>query len=199
VTAQIIHETIVTSGWPAEQAHITPLGLRRIEGRVLLSPFRPSTTLERVREARCAVVNYTDDVRVFAGCMVGRRDWPLAPATRVNALRLAESLAHEELELVQFEDDVSRPKLWLRTVHTETHAPFRGFNRAQAAVIEASVLVSRLHLLPASKVDAELAYLSIAIERTGGPHEREAWGWLLEAIAAHRVREAPLRTPGSTR
>jgi len=32
-------------------------------------------------------------------------------------------------------------------VHRASHAPFVGFNRAQAAVIEAAILVSRLRML----------------------------------------------------
>ena len=43
---------------------------------VVLSPFRPSATLEHVLREKCAVVNYTDDVRIFAGCLTGRYDWP---------------------------------------------------------------------------------------------------------------------------
>jgi len=186
-----IFETIVTVRGQDGQTHVTPLGIRHQEGMVVLAPFRPSTTLERVLESRVAVVNCTDDVRVFAGCIVGRRDWPLAPATRVPGVRLASCLAHEELELVDVVDDAQRPRLQFRSVHRETHAPFRGFNRAQAAVIEASVLVSRLSLLPASKIDTELQYLQIAIERTAGEAELEAWGWLMQAIAKHRSRHEP--------
>jgi hypothetical protein len=69
----------------------------------------------------------------------------------------------------------------------KTHRPFRGFNRAQGAVLECAILVSRLHMLPAEKIDAELAYLQIAIDKTAGAEEREAWSWLLERIAAFRM------------
>ena len=41
-------------------------------------------------------------------------------------------------------------------------------------------------MLPPEKIDAELRYLQIAIDKTAGPHEREAWSWLMERIAAHR-------------
>ncbi len=45
------------------------------------------------------------------------------------------------------------------------------------------MLVSRLHLLPRAKVESEMAYLQIAIDKTAGPAEREAWEWLQEAVA----------------
>jgi uncharacterized protein len=183
----MIYETIVTTRSPGVRTHVTPLGIRYERGLVVLAPFRPSTTLELVLESRCAVVNYTDDVRVFAGCIVGRREWPLVPASKVAGVRLAKTLAHAELELVEVADDSQRPRLYCREVHAETHAPFRGFNRAQAAVVEAAILVSRLHMLPAEKIDSEVRYLEIAIEKTAGPAEREAWGWLMDAIAKFRA------------
>jgi hypothetical protein len=91
--------------------------------------------------------------------------------------------------LERMEDDPQRPRLYLREMHRETHAPFRGFNRAQAAVIEAAILVSRLHMLPREKIDAELQYLSIAVDKTAGPREREAWSWLQQRVADFRAQQ----------
>ena len=56
-------------------------------------------------------------------------------------------------------------------------------------MIEGAVLVSRLHMLPADKIDTEMRYLQIAIDKTAGAVEREAWGWLREAVAAHRAKQ----------
>ena len=135
------------------------MGLRETpDGLLLLAPFRPSATLENLQRERHAVVNYTDDVRVFAGCLTGHRDWPVCPAGA--GFRLESALAHSELEVVRLEEDAVRPRFHCRVVREATHAPFRGFNRAQAAIIEAAVLVSRLHLLPAEQVEREIAYLT---------------------------------------
>ena len=51
-------------------------------------------------------------------------------------------------------------------------------------MIEACILVSRLHMLPREKVEQEIAYLSIAIEKTAGPDEAQAWSWLMDEIKA---------------
>jgi len=179
----MIRETIVTTVSAENNVHIAPMGVT-IEGDLhIIAPFRPSTTLDNLRANPFAVVNYTDDVRVFAGCLTGRRDWPTRPATRVAGTVLEQSLAHAELEVARVEEDDIRPRFHCVAVHAETHAPFRGFNRAQAAVVEAAILVSRLHMLPFEKVKREIAYLQIAIDKTSGPAEAEAWGWLLERIA----------------
>ena len=60
-------------------------------------------------------------------------------------------------------------------------------NRARAAVLELAILVSRLHMLPKEKIDAEIAYLTIAIDKTSGPDERQAWDWLMERVNKHRA------------
>jgi hypothetical protein len=183
----MIRETIVTSVSLQGQVHIAPMGVREQDGRVILAPFRPSTTLENVLATGCAAVNLSDDVRVFAGCLTGRRNWPTLSCVRTPCVRLAGALAHRELRLAHVEEDPQRPRLFMDVAYEQAHGAFRGFNRAQGAVLECAILVSRLHMLPAEKIDAELQYLQIAIEKTAGPAEREAWSWLLERIEAFRA------------
>ena len=181
----MIHETVVTTCSAAGTPHVAPMGARFERERVILMPFRPSTTYDNIMATGCAVMNFTSDVRVFAGCVTGRKNWPTLPADAVPCVRLAGSLAHTELRLEHVGGDPTRPVLTLRRVAEANHAPFTGFNRAQAAVIEAAVLVSRLHLLPREKIETEMAWLTIAIEKTAGPAEHEAWQWLTEAVAAY--------------
>lgn len=185
--AELIHECIVCTADPRGRPHLAPMGVRyQADGGVVLMPFRPSTTLDNLLSSGAASLNVVTDSRIFAGCLTGRRDWPLLPMHRLPGWRLAAALRHQELALVSLQDDPQRPVLQLRTEHSQDHAPFLGFNRAQAAVLEAAVLVSRLHLLPADKVDREMAYLQIAIDKTAAPGELEAWGWLQEAVRLHR-------------
>lgn len=184
----MILETIVTSRSPGGACHIAPMGVHVIEAGYSILPFRPSTTLDNLLASRCAVINLTDDVRIFAGCLTGRRAWPLLPADRISCDRLRDALTHVEVEVVAVEDDETRPRLVCRPVHEVQHGPFRGFNRAQFAVLEAAILVSRLGMLPPDKIDRELAYLQIGVDKTAGPREREAWGWLMDRITEYRQR-----------
>jgi hypothetical protein len=126
------------------------------------------------------------DVRVFAGCVTGRGKWPTLQVAP-GAVRLACAHAHLLLHLGDVQEDPQRPTLRLARVDEVQHAMVPGFNRAQAAVIEGAVLVSRLHLLSPAKIDAEMAYLQIAIDKTAGAPELEAWAWLQEAVARHRA------------
>ncbi|MDR2219222.1 MAG: DUF447 family protein [Methylobacillus sp.] len=183
----MIHETVITTLNPDSTAHIAPFGVRERDGHIIVAPFRPSASLDNMLRARCAVINFTDDVRIFAGALTGRCDWPVFPATRITGHVLAAALAHCELELIAIRDDDTRPELTFRVAHEVTHRPFRGFNRAQAAVLEAAVLVSRLHMLPPEKIAAETEYLKIAVEKTAGEREWQAWTWLMERIENHNA------------
>ncbi len=190
---ELIHETVVTTCSADGRVHVAPMGVRYSDERtVVLMPFKPSTTLDNVLATRSAVLNWLTDVRVFAGCVTGRRDWPTVPVTPATqgapAVRLATALGHVPLALAEVSDDVQRPVLHMTRGAAVQHASFTGFVRAQAAVLEGAVLVSRLHMLDNDKIDREFAYLQIAIDKTAGPNELEAWGWLRDAVAAHRAR-----------
>lgn len=185
----MIHEVIVTTQNNNGRPQIAPMGIKWRGEVAVIAPFRPSSTLNNLLAQRCAAINYTDDVRVFAGCLSGRYEWPLSESQCIDAPRLADALAHAEVRLERIEDDEQRPRLLCRPVFEANHAPFRGFNRAQAAVLELAILTSRLDRLPMEKIDREIDYLSIAIEKTAGEHEKEAWGWLIEKVDAHRLRQ----------
>jgi hypothetical protein len=179
--APMIREVVVTTVDRAGKPHLAPLGLIEDGAGWIVAPFRPSTTLDNLISVPCAVVNYIDDARIFAGLVTGRRDWPLAPVAAGRPPRLEAALAHAELSVTHIEEHAERPRFHCKVAALENHAPFEGFNRAKNAVLECAILITRLHMLSREKIDSEIAYLSIAIEKTAGPREREAWSWLMQA------------------
>ncbi len=179
----MIREVIVTTVDPEGQVHIAPFGLTEQGEFWVVAPFRPSKSLDNLLAVPVAVANYTDDVRIFAGCLTGRRDWPLVPIADCPVPRLAAALSHAELAVERMEDDPQRPRFFCRVQKIEQHAPFRGLNRAKAAVLELCILVSRLSMLPREKIEHDIDYLETAIEKTAGPEEREAWDWLLHKVS----------------
>jgi hypothetical protein len=178
----MIQETIVTTQNSSGLAHIAPMGIHINGNEIVILPFRPSTTLNNLLESKSAVLNYCDDVRIFAGCLTGRRDWPLIAAEKIKGQVLQCALAHTELELIRIEDNAARPRLFCNAVRTVNHAPFMGFNRAQYSVLEADILISRLTMLPLAKIESEIDYLRIGLEKTAGDRELEAWAWLMAVI-----------------
>lgn len=184
-----IVETIVTTQNAAGEVHIAPLGLIAEGYKWVIAPFRPSRTLDNLQAVPFAVASHTDDVRVFAGCVAGRRDFATEPVEAVPGVRLADAVSHWALAVDSFADDAQRPRFACRLVEAVSHRPWEGFNRAQAAVLECAVLVTRLKMLPPEKIDNELKYLEIAISKTAGQREEEAWGWLMEKIEAWRASQ----------
>jgi hypothetical protein len=183
----MIQETIVTTQNATGLTHIAPMGIHVEGDDFIILPFRPSTTLDNLLASGAAVLNYCDDVRVFAGCLTGRRDWPLNPAEKIKGRVLQCELAHTEVELVRIDDDPTRPKLFCKAIHTANHAPFKGFNRAQYSVLEAAILISRLKRLPIEKIESEIDYPRIGLEKTAGDKEWEAWGWLMTVIDDYKA------------
>ncbi len=185
----LIVETIVTTKNAKGEVHIAPLGLIAEGANWVLAPFRPSRTLDNLHEVPFAVASHTDDVRVFAGSLTGRKDWATRPGEKVDGAVLENAVSHWELAVDRVTEDDLRPRFSCRLVHATSHRPWGGFNRAQAAVLECAVLVSRLKMLPEDKIEAELKYLEIAVSKTAGEREQEAWGWLMERIAAWRKEQ----------
>lgn len=186
-----ISETIITTTGADGKPHIAPLGLIRDGAHWIIAPFKPSRTLENLLLHPFATASHTDDVRVFAGCVTGRKDWATAPADQIaGAARLADCVTHWELKVERVVEDDLRPRFVCGLVHEAQHRPWGGLNRAQSAVLELAVLTTRLGMLPAEKVETELTYLEIAISKTAGPREAEAWGWLMEKITRWRAERS---------
>ena len=181
----LIHECVVTTLTPEGRPHIAPLGLIEEGDFWIIAPFRPSATLSNLMANPQVTASFTDDARVFARLVTGDRSFPLTDIANWPAPRLSGALAHAELEVAQVEDDALRPRFLCKVKHAVTHRPFLGMNRARAAVLEAAILSTRLDRLPREKIDAEIAYLKIAIDKTAGDAEREAWDMVMAKIAGH--------------
>jgi len=187
----MIFEAVLTTRDVDGGAHAAPMGYRVVAGQVVISPFAPSRTLENLRRERIAVLNLTDNVLIIAGCLTGRRDWPVVPIEGFKAWRLRDTLTHQVLSVARVEDDETRPSFFCDVEQEVVHGPYKGFNRAQAAVVEAAILVSRLDRLDAAVVDREMRYLKSAVDKTAGARELQAWAWLREAIVRHPRHRPP--------
>lgn len=183
-----IHEVIVITRNPDGSPHMAPMGIRQRGNNWLIAPFRPSRTLDNLLRECVASINTTDDVRVYAGCLTKHYAWPVTTCKKINGVHLQDALSHKEVRVEQVIEDAQRPQLLCREIHQVNHRPFGGYNRAQAAVLELAILVSRLHMITNEKLNSEINYLQIAIDKTAGRSEREAWNWLMQSVNDHRKR-----------
>lgn len=106
-------------------------------------------------------------------------------------------IRHAELAVERVDEHPERPRFICRVQRIEQHAPFLGLNRAKAAVLELCILVSRLDFLPCDKIEREIDYLKIALDKTAGSDELEAWGWLMEKVEAFYAAKSATATAGA--
>jgi|TARA_X000001036_G_scaffold18438_1_gene15539 hypothetical protein len=184
----MIHEVIVTTISNEGIVHIAPMGIRFIDKQVVISPFKPSTTLNNITENNIATINFIDDVRVFAGIVSRhKKDWELSARTDLEIVpNLTLTNTFYNVVVNEYQEDDKRPNIICDIKNSEVIKPFLGFNRAQFSVIEAAVLLSRLGMISMDKIDREIEYLKIGIDKTAGPHELEAWGWIQDKILSYK-------------
>ncbi|MFL2656613.1 MAG: DUF447 domain-containing protein [Burkholderiaceae bacterium] len=184
----MIYEVVIVTVDSKNKPHVAPMGISIKNKDIILKPFKPSQTLENILNTKIAVLNVITDVRVFAACITGREQFDLEPIDGKIGFRLKNTISYSYLSLENFLDDNLRPQLIMKEEKTWQVSEFLGLNRAQAAVIEGAILTSRLNILSINKIREEMKYLSIAISKTAGPKEKEAWEWLEEAVDLHTTK-----------
>ncbi len=172
-----ILEGIVTTLNADGSVNIAPMGPVVDESwdTFVLRPFNDSTTCENLMRTREGVLHVTDDVELFAQAAVGsvnakfREDAPLV---------LADVCRWFAFQITSIDASHERVVMIARTTERGVHREFFGFNRAKHAVIEAAILATRIHLLPAEEISAEFSRLKIIVEKTGSAAEHRAFAFL---------------------
>jgi hypothetical protein len=187
----VILETIVTTIAADATVNCAPMGVEWGEDAIILKPFLDTATYHNLVATRAAVVNLTDDVRVFARAAIANPQYPTVPAVAVRGVVLADCCSWREVEVRSMDSTPPRSRIETAVVHHGTRREFVGFNRARHAVLEAAIYATRLHLLPRPFVESELARLQVIVDKTAGAQEFEAMALLTE-----HVRSVPVEQTG---
>ena len=137
-----------------------------------------STTVRNVSATGTAVVNLTDDVMLFARAALSNPQFPSFPAEVVRGVVLEAACSWREVEVVSVDATPPRSRIATRVVHRGFRREFIGFNRARHAVLEATILATRTHLIPLEQIRDELAKLQVIVDKTAGPSEQEAMAFV---------------------
>jgi uncharacterized protein len=178
----VIIESIVTSMNAEGDVNFAPMGVEWGEAAIVLKPFLETTTFRNVRQTGVAVVNLTDDAMLLAQGAISSPQFPWVPASVVRGAVLEAACSWREIEVVTIDDTPPRSRIEARVVHRGLRREFIGFNRAKHAVLEAAILATRTHLIPAEEIRAEYARLQVIVDKTAGPREREAMAMLTEYV-----------------
>lgn len=178
----MIIETIVTTMDPEGAVNFAPMGVEWSEEVIVLKPFLETTTFRNVSATRVAVVNLTDDAMLFAQGAISSPRFPAGPAAVVRGVVLEAACSWREVEVTAMDDTPPRSRIETRVVHRGMRREFLGFNRARHAVLEAAILATRTHLLPAEQIRSEYERLQVIVDKTAGPREQEAMALLTEYV-----------------
>lgn len=194
----MILEGLVTTVDPAGRLNVAPMGpiVSPDMDRLVLRPFRTSQTYRNLLQRPSGVFHVVDDVLLLAKAAIGRLDQEpetfLAERVAGRVLRMA--CRWYEFEVESINDSQERTELSARVVHVGRLRDVFGFNRAKHAVIEAAILATRLHLISRDEIHRQYAALKVAVEKTAGPDEPEAFS-LLERF----VHEPPAESDRAVR
>lgn len=178
----MIVESIVTSRSADGAVNFAPMGVEWGEETIVLKPFLETTTFRNLVATRVAVVNLTDDAMLFAQGAISSPRLPFLPAEVVAGAVLEAACSWREVEVISVDDTPPRSRIETRVRHRGFRREFIGFNRARHAVLEAAILATRTHLIPADEIRAEYARLQVLVDKTAGPREREAMALLTEYV-----------------
>jgi hypothetical protein len=174
----MIIEAIVTTIDPQGAVNCAPMGVEwdpaASPDAIVFKPFLETATYRNITATNVAVVNITDDVRVFAEAAISNPQPPTVPASVVRGVALAGCCSWREVTVTAIDSTPPRSRIDTRVVHHGTNRDFIGFNRAAAAVLETAIYATRLHLLERGFIESELARLQVIVDKTAGPREHEA-------------------------
>jgi len=182
----MILEGVVTTVNHEGVLNIAPMGpiVDPSTTQLTLRPFQTSTTYRNLKQCPVGVFHVVDDVLLIARSALDRLEQTpeTFPAVRITGQVLADCSRWYEFEITQIEDLSERTTLTAQVIHVGRVRDFFGFNRAKHAVLEATILATRLKLFPESEVRQQLAALASPVEKTAGPQERIAYALVVDYI-----------------
>jgi hypothetical protein len=178
-----ILETVVTTLNPDGTVNCGAMGVEWNAERIVIKPFRGTRTLRNLRATRAAVVNLTDDVLLFSQAALGDPRPPTHAAVHVEGAVLDDACSWREVRVEEIDERGQRARVSTVVVGGGVGREFLGLNRARHAVLEASILASRAHMLPAEEIREELPRLQVLVDKTGGTREREAMAYVTRHLA----------------
>lgn len=194
----VILEGLVTTTATDGSLHLAAMGPEIADTRafdqIVLKPFGDSQTARLLAAQPTGVFHLTDDVLLLARVVTDSLPAPPAAraATAVPGWVLEEACEAFEFRIVHADVSGPRARLSANVVARHHGRPFRGFNRAAHAVVEAAILSTRVHLLGQEEVTRQLDLLRPLIDKTAGDREREAFALL--AGTCDRTGSGPAET-----
>ncbi len=176
----VVIEGIVTTLNEDGSVNIAPMGPvvdRQERGKLILRPYTSSTTYKNLKRHPFATFHIHDDVLLLAESAIGRISKTPQMTSRGDHAHqvLDDACQWFALEVIDLDDRAERTTITCRVMQEQQVRPFLGFNRAKHAVLEATILATRIGIIEDAQIREELERLKPWVEKTGGVQEREAF------------------------
>ena len=180
----MIVEGLLTTVDAEGRVNVAPMGpvVRQNWAQMVLRPFEGSQTLANLRGTSRAVFHVVDDVELLARCAIGCREPPppMHYSKEARGWVLDQACRWYALQVERWGGSPPRLELQARVTASGHLRDFVGWNRARHAVLEAAILATRVHRLPADQIAQTLDFLAPLVYKTGDEAEHRAFALLVE-------------------
>ena len=186
----MVIETIVGSISPEGCCDFAPIGIcfkswaqTETGDTVKMYLYEGTQTRANLEARGSGTINFCVDVRVFVETAL----FDATPDAVLTADGLPALAAGDSWQFrISHCDTAQNPAVFNAEITAKTAGtPFRGFCRAHAAVLEATIAATRLDYRPREELFAHWPYWYEVVEKTGGSAEKEAMERVREYLAAH--------------
>jgi hypothetical protein len=171
---------IAAMGGTLEPSTIGPDGLWTT---FQLRPFEGSRTFHNLSARPFGVFHLIDNAELLARAALSEAEnTTLIPAQTVQGFVMAGAVRAYEFQLQLADWSRPRATLGASVVHSHNLREWSGWNRAQNAVLELTIMATRVGWTPRNVFESQIESLTPLIEKTAGEHEKMAWNFVLNYL-----------------
>ena len=178
----MILEGIITTLSSDGELNIAPMGphFQPSSDSFELRPFETSTTYQNLAARPFGVLHVTDDVLLFAKSAINQLEDlpPTVKAEKIEGRIIESACQFFEFSANEIPTVEPRKTFHCSIVRSRTNRNFFGFNRAKHAVLEATILATRIDFIPIEEILAQYSALKTIVQKTGGAAEHAAFDLL---------------------
>lgn len=178
----MIIETIFSTLDEAGNPNFAPMGIEWGEESVVVRPFCSSRTFRNLLSGGYGVANVSDDVLAFVRCALYDETLRSFPAVSIRGAVFQDTCSWLELAVDSRSISEERAEFRCRIMHKGKKKDFLGFCRARDAVIEATILATRLAFHGGDEVLEYLNRYMRVVDKTGSELEKEAFRLVCEYV-----------------
>lgn len=173
----MIIEGLLTSIAANGSPHVAPMGpvVDPELKQWVLRPFQSSKTFSNLRRTNSAVFHVVDDVLPIVQAALNYEHQLPFDRLEDGNWAIASACHWYQLQLENWNVESDRAEVSASVIRSEVIRPFWGWNRAKHAVLEATILATRVHMTGKDAIRVELEKMNSTVLKTAGPRELEAW------------------------